>query len=148
MNACFYVWMLACIQSFFSCVALHILPISRNKYDSHIANMSHTAIMLHGHTDPLFFHVSATTQSTAISTSRYCHVCVNNKYASQIPHICHICELLHVHIWNNDVSTFAWCELTAINNVTRNTSIHTFYIIGICPRTNMLATLHILVLLL
>ena len=34
-------------------------------------------------------------------------------------------------------------ELIEINSVTRSTDIHTFYIIGICPWTNMLAKLHI-----
>ena len=38
-------------------------------------------------------------------------------------------------------------EFTAINNVTRSTGIHIFQITGICPWTNMPATLHVFVLL-
>ena len=33
---------------------------------------------------------------------------------------------------------------TAINNVTRNTALHTIHIIGICPQTNILPTSHLL----
>ena len=33
-------------------------------------------------------------------------------------------------------------ELTPINNVSGNTGMHTFHIIGICPLTNTPVTLH------
>ena len=41
------------------------------------------------------------------------------------------------------VSIYASYKLAAINNMTRNTGIHTFHIIGICPWTDMPATQHI-----
>ena len=52
---------------------------------------------------------------------------------------------IHMHISDNYVSTYTYYELTAINNATRNTAVHTFHRIGICPWTHMPATLHIYV---
>ena len=40
--------------------------MSLNKYGYHIANMSHTAIMLNGNIDPTFLHICAKTQPTKI----------------------------------------------------------------------------------
>ena len=60
-----------------------------------------------------------------------------------MPIKCHICQLLHVHIGDNYVSIYISYELTAINKFTRNTGIHTFHIIEICPWTNMPTTMHI-----
>ena len=44
--------------------------------------------------------------------------------------------------WHSFVSINTSHELTAINNVTRNTGIDTFHIITICSWTNMHVTLH------
>ena len=60
---------------------------------------------------------------------------------TNIPLKCHIWKF-HVQIWCNYFSIYATFELTAINNVTRNTGIHTLQIIGICPWTNMPTILH------
>ena len=57
----------------------------------------------------------------------------------------HICLLLQVQILENYTSIHTSYELTPINNVTRTTGIHTCHIIGICPWTNIPATLHTLV---
>ena len=73
--------------------------------------------------------------------------CINNKYTPQMPQICYILKLVHVQIWGNYVSIYTLYELTAINSVTTSNNIHTFHINGICPWTNMLATLHIYILL-
>ena len=40
-----------------------------NKYDSHIAYVSHTTNILNWHLDPTFLHIYVTTQSSAIRTS-------------------------------------------------------------------------------
>ena len=56
--------------------------------------------------------------------------------AHQMPHICHTCQLFHVHIWHNYGSIY-----TAINSVTMNTGIHTFHITDIYLWTNMSTTL-------
>ena len=62
-----------------------------------------------------------------------------------MPHVSHLCQLINVQIWDNYVSIYASYEPNTINNVTRNTDIHTFHIIGICPWTNLPVTLHIYV---
>ena len=51
------------------CVCVCVCVMSLKKYDWQNPNMSHTAIMLKGHTDPTFLHMCATIQPTAISTS-------------------------------------------------------------------------------
>ena len=62
-----------------------------SKYVCHIANISHTDIALK------FLYMCSKTQATAIYTAHYYHACASNKYASQMPQICHICKLVHVH---------------------------------------------------
>ena len=52
-------------------------------------------------------------------------------------HICQISKL--VHVWIYFIYTYS------NHNVTWNTGIHLFYIIDICPWTNMPVTLHIYV---
>ena len=47
---------------------------------------------------------------------------------TKMPHICNICQLVHMHLSDNHVSIYASYKLTAI------TGIHTFHIIGICLR--------------
>ena len=54
-----------------------------------------------------------------------------------MPLKCHIYILVNVQISGNYISINASYELTQINNVTRNTGIHTFCIIGICPWKDM-----------
>ena len=70
----------------------------------------------------------------------YCHICANNKYSPEMSHICHKWKLVHVNIWGIYVSIYTSYELTTINNVTTNTTIHILHIIGICPWTNIPAT--------
>ena len=62
-------------------------------------------------------------------------------------HIYHICKLFHIQISDTYVNTYASNELKAIDNVIRSTSIHKHHIIDISPRANILATLHMYVLL-
>ena len=56
--------------------------------------------------------------------------------------ICHICQILHVHILDYYITTYTSYELGAFNNVIRSTGIHTFHITGKSPWTNMPGTLH------
>ena len=44
----------------------HIWHISLNKNGCHIINIAHMNNMLYGHTDPIFLHIYAKTQPTAI----------------------------------------------------------------------------------
>ena len=48
-----------------------------------------------------------------------------------------VCKLFHVHIRDKYVCIYASYELSTFNSETRCTSLHTFYIIGICPWTHM-----------
>ena len=59
--------------------------------------MSHTAITLNRHIDPTFLHKSTRIRFYIYLTC-YCYVWANNKYALLIPHIGHICKLLHIEI--------------------------------------------------
>ena len=56
-NECMYVNVHACVPSLYTHVTVHIFVMSRNKYDYHIANMSHTAIMLNGHRFNIFTYM-------------------------------------------------------------------------------------------
>ena len=114
--------------------------MSLNKYDCHIANITHTAIYTTGIQNQHFWiHVPKHNQVQYLlhMLSLYMgqqQICIS---------ICNIYNLVQVHIWHNYFSTNTSYELNTINNVTRSTAIHTFHIIGICPWTNMPAPLHI-----
>ena len=58
------------------------------------------------------------------------HIYASKKYASQMPHICYLCQLLHVHIY---VSIYTSNDITAIHNETKSTDMHTFHITGLSP---------------
>ena len=66
---------------------VYIFEMSLNKYGHHIANMSHTAIMLHEHIDPTFMYMYAKTQAYAIPTSQAIAMYVP---ATNMPLKCHI----------------------------------------------------------
>ena len=83
-------------------------------------------------------------QLAATATS---HIIAKYVPKTNMPFKCHICKLVHVQIGDYNVSIYAPYDLTAINNVIRSTGIHTFLIVGMCPRKNMPAILHIQVLL-
>ena len=53
-----------------------------------------------------------------INVPCYCHICVNNKYVSQIPHIYHMLELPKMHQWVKYANTYVTYELPGINHVT------------------------------
>ena len=61
------------------------------------------------------------------------YMCQKQIYRSQIPHACQICTLDPVQIWYNYVNIYASYEFNAINNVTRNTDIHTFILLVFAP---------------
>ena len=136
-----YAWMYTCVtESLLPCHCTYISCYWK-KYDCYIPNMSQTAIMLHGHVVPTYLLKCAKTQTTAMPTTQYCHICASNKYASQIPNMPHI-----------QVSLYA-CDTTLSVSIPYISSLQStmwlgalvFHIIGICPRTNMSATLHIYV---
>ena len=126
------------------CHCTHICHMWLSKNGCHIANMSHTAIMLTGHIDQTSLHECARTQPTEISTW---HVIAMYVPETSMPLKCHILfhtfKLVHVQIWDNYVSIFASYELTSINNVTRSIGTCIFKIIVIHLWTNMPPTLQI-----
>ena len=58
---------------------------------------------------------------------------VPNSNMLLIYHMSHMCQLLHVDICDNYVSIYLSYEPNATTKVIRNTDIHTFHIIAICP---------------
>ena len=68
-------------------VTVCIFDISLNKYGCHTANISHTAIILNGHTNQKFLDTCAKTQQTAIPTS---HLIVTYVPKTNIPLKCHL----------------------------------------------------------
>ena len=74
---------------------IYLFDMALSKYGCHLANMSHTPIMLYGHIDPTFFSHMCQTQPTAISTS---YVIVIYVPATNVPLKCHICKLFHMHV--------------------------------------------------
>ena len=107
------------------------------KYGCHTANASHTAIILNGHADPTILHIYAKTYPTAISTS---YVTAMHMPNTNMLFKCHIyaiskckCELVHRQIGDNYVSIHTSYELNSFTNVTGNTGICTFHIMGTCP---------------
>ena len=119
--------LLACHYTHVWHVNQHIW-LSHCKYDlySYYANEQGASI---------FSQIYLNTTNCNIYFTHYCPICARNKHDPQMPNICHICQLVHVHISDNQVSIYTSCELAAINCVTTSTGIHTSHIIGICPWT-------------
>ena len=95
---CIYVCMCAYICTRSTPMSVYTYLMSLNKYCCQITNMGHRSIMLNRPIGPTFLHMYAKTQPPGIFTSRYCYIWASNKHASQMSHICHIHELLHVHM--------------------------------------------------
>ena len=83
---CIYVYQITS-----SYATVHIFQISVNKYCGHIGNICHTAIMLSVHIHPIFFHICAKRQTTAITIS---HDIAMYLQCTNMPHLkYHICQL-------------------------------------------------------
>ena len=102
------------------------LLILWHKYGCHIANMSQTAIILKEHIDLTYLSIATKIQPMSIATpsiiSDLFTILLQNmcqkQISTQIPYMCHICQCLHVQIWDSHVSIYTSYELSAINNVT------------------------------
>ena len=66
MYTCMFVHVHAYVPNLYSHINVHIFDMSLNKYGGHIANMSHTPFILHGHIDPAFLHVCQSTTNCNI----------------------------------------------------------------------------------
>ena len=77
--------------AWFLCILLIVflfIPLLtlQHSYQYHIANMSHTTIMLNGHIDPTYLPISTTIQPTTKATSHiFAKICARNKYAQHVP---------------------------------------------------------------
>ena len=96
---------------------------------------------------PLNKHLSITNAMVSLMVpSALCyrkHVITMSVPKINMPVKCHIYQSVHMQIWDNYVTIYAPYEPNAISNMTMNTGIHTLNIIGICPSTNMDATLYL-----
>ena len=63
--------------------------------------------MINRNIDPKCLPISATIDLTTTGYfTNYYQICVRNKYALQMAKLCHIYQLLHVHIQDNCVSIY------------------------------------------
>ena len=146
-------WSYACQQTWrmnvkgLLCILLHVPLLTWHKNGYHITNMSHTAIRLNGHIGPKSLPISTKIQPIAIATS---HIICKYVQETNMPikcHICHICQLLYVHILDNYARIYISYDLNVINTVIKSTAVYTFHITDICPWTNMSTIMHINALL-
>ena len=76
------------------------------------------------HLDPTVLYTEVKKQqTTTLYLLCYCHICARNKYSTEMPHICHICQLLCVHIWEKYASIYTSYEFTATKTVTKSTGL-------------------------
>ena len=93
-------------------MSLCIFDVNK-QYGYHMANISHIAIMLNGHLDPIFCQCVPKHNHLWHLTQMLLPCITINEYASQMPHLSHTCKLLHTHIQDNYVSIDTSYELTA-----------------------------------
>ena len=96
-----------------SCGHLGLLACSSPQY--WVISISHRVNMLYGHIETTFLDIYAKTQLFASSTSHNCHLYARNKYAHQMWHIYHICQISYLHIWAMYVHICAIYEACAFN---------------------------------
>ena len=80
-------------------------------------------------------------QTTTLFTMLLPYMCQQQIHSSNATYMIHT-PLLHGQVSDNYVSIQTSYQLRTIKSVTKNTRIHSFHIIGICPWTNMPATFH------
>ena len=80
-------------------------PLNKNVY--YITQICHTALLLQS-TYRWYIQV----KNYNFSLPCYCFICANNKYASWMSPICHLCQLLCVQIWGNYVHIYTSYKLT------------------------------------
>ena len=81
-----------------------------NKYVCHILHICSSKVLLMSIYRPhITLHTSKILKIKIKSYSYlqyFCHICAINKYAPQIPHVYHICQLVHVQISDNFVNIY------------------------------------------
>ena len=105
-----------------------LLECAHEQYASNITHISlHYCYSLY--IDPTLLHIEV--QKITNCNFNY-HAIAIFVATTNMPLKCHICQLVHVQMPDNYISIYTSYEPTAINNVARDTGIHTFHIIGIC----------------
>ena len=146
MYACLYVCLCACMctKSLLPHHCTHILYFTEQIFMPHCKYQPHSHYARRIYRSNIL-QMCSKTQVNALSTS---HGFAMHVLTTDITLKCKI----YATYANNFICTehsyvniYTSYELTTINNVTRNTGIHTFYTTGICPRTNMSAKLHMYV---
>ena len=117
----------------------HYWHMPLNKNTCHIACICTTALIISLHVGPTVLHTQEKT-ATFIYYAITIYVPTTN-----MPLKCHMYATYATScvISDNYISKYTSYEWSTINNVARNTGIHTFHIIDICSLTNIPATLHI-----
>ena len=75
--------------------------------------LSHYAIWIYS--SNIYAYVCKNTTNCNTNFTCYCHAWACNKYAPQIPHLCHIYKLFYVQIWHNYDSINSWEAAISIN---------------------------------
>ena len=73
--------------------------------------------MLNGHIDLKFLLMFQNTTKINTHFLLYCQICARDKYAHQMRHIYHKCQIFHGLIWEMYTNVCATYEVTAINQV-------------------------------
>ena len=123
--------------------------ISHTYGPEHIC-MPHHTCMFHCTNNVVYMwiqHYCKYSQNKTTNCNYIYHAIIIYISATKVPFKYHICHLHYEQIWDYCVHIYNSSELNATNSVTRNISIHAFYITSICPWTNMPATLHMYALL-
>ena len=106
--------------------------MSLNKYGCHIANISHTVIIINEHIGPtLCIHVLNHNWLQLFSLLCMCQRLI---WTSNATYICNMCKLVHVQTWENYINIYASYELTVTNSVTRSVGIHISTLLIYAPK--------------
>ena len=130
-----YVCIYVCMCTKSNSTSLYTYFMSLNKYDYHIAHITHYAPWEHS-PDIFGFVCQNTAKCNTYLMLLPCfgqqQICLS---------ICNIYRSVHIHVWYNCASIHTSHELSAINNVIRGTAIYIICIIAMCQWRNMPATL-------
>ena len=126
----------ASVPNLYSCATVYTLSCQVKNMTATL-QMSDTVIMLNRHIHLPSWQTSAKMQPTSISISYIIARYVPTRHMTQKYHTYVTYSNYFLFRYQKSVSAYTYCELIAINSVTRNTGIHTFHIIGNCPWTNV-----------
>ena len=98
--------------------------MSINKYACHTSHISPTELLWESTYRPhITAHISQRTRNCKIYFIYYSHKYTNYKYTPQMPNICYMVKLLHIHLWWKYATKYATHEIASTNDVAR-ISVH------------------------